>query len=99
MILMHRVGRPSFGLTSPSLRWLGLDLTPDGQVNVADVQALSRSQAVDIVVVHDYTSPNISRLPEVLHLSMSAIDRKRKLCASLQHKVGRVRGIKGDALD
>jgi lysozyme family protein len=63
-------GATKFGVTIHTMRRLGLDLTGDGQVNVADVQSLSRAQAEDIFIDHYYRRPGISKLPEVLRPSV-----------------------------
>jgi lysozyme family protein len=63
-------GATKFGVTIHTMRRLGLDLTGDGQVSVADVQSLSRAQAEDIFIEHYYHRPGISKLPEVLQASV-----------------------------
>ncbi len=63
-------GATKFGVTIDTMRRLGLDLTGDGLVSVADVRALSRAQAEDIFIDHYYRRPGISRLPEVLQPSV-----------------------------
>lgn len=63
-------GATKFGVTIHTLRRLGLDLTGDGQVSRADVQALSRQQAVDIFVRHYFEQPRIATLPDILHGSV-----------------------------
>lgn len=59
-------GATNFGVTIHTMRRLGLDLTGDGQVNEADVRALSRAQAVDIFLDHYFHRPGLGALPEVL---------------------------------
>jgi lysozyme family protein len=63
-------GATNFGVTIHTMRRLGLDLTRDGVVNAADVRALSRAQAVDIVVQHYFEKPRIDALPEALQSSV-----------------------------
>ena len=63
-------GATNFGVTIHTMRRLGLDLTGDGQVNEADVRALSREQAVDIFLDHYHRRPGIGGLPEVLQPSV-----------------------------
>ena len=63
-------GATNFGVTIHTMRRLGLDLTGDGVVNVADVRALSRDQAVDIFLTHYYQRPRIDLLPEPLRASV-----------------------------
>lgn len=63
-------GATKFGVTIHTMRRLGLDLTGDGDVDVEDVRALSRAQAVDIFVSHYFEKPRISLLPQVLQPSV-----------------------------
>lgn len=60
-------GATKFGVTIHTMRRLGLDLTGDGRVTVADVQNLSQTEAVRIFVDEYFHSPRISWLPEPLH--------------------------------
>lgn len=59
-------GATNFGVTIGTLQRLGIDLTGDGQVTVADVRALSRERAVAIYVEHYFRRPGIARLPGAL---------------------------------
>ncbi|NUB43250.1 peptidoglycan-binding protein [Fertoebacter nigrum] len=59
-------GATKYGVTIHTMRRLGLDLTGDGRVTVADVQRLSRAQAEAIFIEHYHTRPGIGRLPEPL---------------------------------
>jgi len=59
-------GATNHGVTIHTLRRLGLDLTGDGAVGVADVRALSRAQAVEIYLTHYYAWPRIAEMPEAL---------------------------------
>ncbi|MDR7125185.1 holin-associated N-acetylmuramidase [Pseudotabrizicola sp. 4114] len=63
-------GATNHGVTIGTMRRLGLDLTRDGRVTVADVRALSRSQAVEIYLEHYYKRPGIAALPEALQPSV-----------------------------
>lgn len=63
-------GATNFGVTIHTMRRLGLDLTGDGKVSVADVRALSRSQAVEIFIQHYFERPKIARLPQPLQASV-----------------------------
>ena len=63
-------GATNHGVTIHTMRRLGLDLTGDGQVTRADVQRLSREQAVQIFVDHYYVRPRIADLPEPLQATV-----------------------------
>jgi lysozyme family protein len=63
-------GATNFGVTIATMRRLGLDLTGDGVVGVADVRALSRDQAVDIFITHYFERPRIGEMPEALQPSL-----------------------------
>ena len=63
-------GATNFGVTIHTLRRLGLDVTGDGGVDVADVRGLSRPQAERIFIEHYFERPGIARLPEVLQASV-----------------------------
>ena len=63
-------GATNFGVTIHTMRRLGLDLTGDGAVSVADVQALTRAQAQEIFVEHYFERPSIDQLPEALHATV-----------------------------
>ena len=63
-------GPTNYGVTIHTMRRLGLDLTGDGTVSVADVRALTRSQAVDIFITHYFEKPRISEMPEELQPSL-----------------------------
>ncbi|KAA2317341.1 peptidoglycan-binding protein [Pseudooceanicola sediminis] len=63
-------GATNFGVTLATMRRLGLDLDHDGDVNVADIRALKRDQAVGIFVDHYFHRPGIDRLPETLWASV-----------------------------
>jgi lysozyme family protein len=63
-------GATNFGVTIHTMRRLGIDLTGDGQVDVADVRRLSAEQAVDIFITHYFRRPGIANLPEMLQASV-----------------------------
>ncbi len=63
-------GATNFGVTIGTMRRLGLDLTGDGQVSVADVKALSASDAERIFLDHYYKRPGVARLPEAVQASV-----------------------------
>ena len=63
-------GATKYGVTIGTMRRLGMDLTGDGRVDSADVQALSRPQAEAIFVEHYFHKPRIDRLPQLLQPSV-----------------------------
>lgn len=63
-------GATNHGVTIHTMRRLGLDLTRDGKVDVADVRALTRAQAVDIFVDRYFTRPGLGDLPDILQPSV-----------------------------
>ncbi len=63
-------GATNFGVTIHTMRRLGLDLTGDGRVSVADVKALSRRQAVDIFIRHYFGRPRIAEMPKAVQPSL-----------------------------
>ena len=56
-------GATNFGVTIHTMRRLGLDLTGDGAVSVADVRALTREQARKIFVEHYFNGPRSINCP------------------------------------
>lgn len=63
-------GATNHGVTIHTLRRLGLDLTGDGTVDVADVRRLTQAQAVEIFIDQYWRRPGIDRLPDVLQPSV-----------------------------
>ncbi len=63
-------GATNFGVTIHTMRGLGMDLTGDGKVDIADVKALSREQAAAIYVKHYFEAPKIGLLPAPLHATV-----------------------------
>ncbi len=63
-------GATNFGVTIHTMRRLGLDLDRDGDVDVADVQTLTRAQAVEIFIEHYFHRPQINTLPETVQASV-----------------------------
>lgn len=63
-------GATNYGVTIHTMRRLGLDLSGDGQVDVADVRRLSREQAAEIFMRHYFEAPRIAEMPEALQPSL-----------------------------
>jgi hypothetical protein len=63
-------GATNHGVTIHTLRRLGIDVNRDTRIDVADVKALTRAQAVEIYLEHYYTRPGIAALPEALQASV-----------------------------
>ena len=63
-------GATKYGVTIHTLRSLGLDLTGDNKITVADVKQLTQKQAVDIFIDHYFFGPKIDHLPEQLRPSV-----------------------------
>lgn len=63
-------GATKYGVTLATMRRLGLDLTRDGKVDVADVKSLTRAQAETIFVEHYFRKPGLAELPETLQASV-----------------------------
>jgi lysozyme family protein len=63
-------GATNHGVTIGTLRRLGIDVNRDTRIDVADVKALSRAQAVEIYLEHYYTRPGIAALPEAVQASV-----------------------------
>ena len=66
-------GATNFGVTIHTMRRLGLDLNRDGSVNVTDVRALTKEQAVEIFEKHYCRKPLIEKLPPMMRTSTSWI--------------------------
>ena len=86
-------GATKHGVTLGTLRGLGLDLTGDGQVDVADVKALDPERAAAIYVVHYFEGPGLNLLPEPLQASVfdmqvNAGSNAVKLLQRLVHAMG-----------
>jgi lysozyme family protein len=63
-------GATNFGVTIHTLRRLGIDVNRDTRIDVADVRALTRDQAVEIYLEHYWKRPGIAALPEALQPSV-----------------------------
>ena len=63
-------GATNHGVTIHTMRRLGIDVNRDTRIDVADVRALTRKQAVEIYLKHYFEGPGIAALPEVLQASV-----------------------------
>jgi lysozyme family protein len=63
-------GATNHGVTIGTMRRLGIDVNRDGRVDVKDVKALTKGQAVEIYLKHYYEGPGIAALPEPLQASV-----------------------------
>ncbi|MFN4191372.1 MAG: holin-associated N-acetylmuramidase [Tabrizicola sp.] len=63
-------GATNHGVTIGTLRRLGIDVNRDTRIDVADVRALTRAQAVEIYLEHYFRRPGIAALPEPLQASV-----------------------------
>jgi lysozyme family protein len=63
-------GATNHGVTIGTLRRLGIDVNKDGRIDVVDVKALTRVQAVEIYLEHYFEGPGIAALPEPIQTSV-----------------------------
>lgn len=63
-------GATKHGVTIHTMRRLGLDITRDGVVDLADVKALTAADAERIFIEHYFHAPRIAMLPEALQPSV-----------------------------
>ena len=63
-------GATNHGVTLNTLRRLGIDITRDTRIDLADVRALTPAQATDIYVEHYFRRTGIGALPEILQASV-----------------------------
>ena len=63
-------GATNHGVTLNTLRRLGVDVTGDSRITLADVQALTQAQAVEIYIEHYFKRTGIAHLPEALQASV-----------------------------
>lgn len=63
-------GATKHGVTIGTMRSLGLDLTGDGRIDVADVKALDPERAAQIYVAHYFEGPGLNLLPEAVQASV-----------------------------
>lgn len=63
-------GATNHGVTIHTLRRLGLDVNRDTRIDVSDVRALTRAQAVEVYIEHYFQRPGIAALPEAVQASV-----------------------------
>lgn len=63
-------GATNYGVTLATLQRLGIDKTGDGRVDVADVKALTRTDAQRIYVEHYFRRPRLAELPDSVQASV-----------------------------
>ena len=63
-------GATNYGVTIGTMQRLKKDINRDGRVNVADVKALTRSQATQIFIEHYFHRPRLAELPEAVQASV-----------------------------
>lgn len=85
-------GATKYGVTLNTLRRLGIDLTGDTRIDIADVQALTRDQASKIFQEHYFRRTGIAALPEPIQPSVfdmyvnsgaNAIKILQRLCTDM----------------
>jgi len=85
-------GATNFGVTIGTMQRLGLDLDHDGNVDVADVKALTRTQAEAIFIRHYFKRPRLHELPRVLQASVfdMYVNAGANAVKILQHLLGQM---------
>lgn len=63
-------GATKHGVTIGTMRRLGLDLTGDGRVSIADVEAMTQARAAEIFIEHYFRAPGLDRLPVRIQASV-----------------------------
>ena len=63
-------GATNHGVTLQTLRRLGLDLTGDNRVTVADVKRLTAAKATQIFIEYYHQRPGLAALPETIQPSV-----------------------------
>lgn len=85
-------GATNHGVTIHTLRRLGLDITGDTRIDISDVKALSRAQAVGIYLEHYFRRPGLGNLPESIQASvfdmyvnagLNAVKILQRLCTDM----------------
>ena len=63
-------GATNHGVTIGTMKRLGRDIDGDGDVDVADVKALTRDEAVVIYLQHYFRGPRLAELPAAVQASV-----------------------------
>lgn len=89
-------GATKYGVTIKTARRVGLDKDGDGDVDVSDLRALSREDAVRVFMEYYFQRPGIAKLPEVLQASVfdmyvnagsNAVKILQRLLGQMGHRV------------
>ncbi|PRX38201.1 Predicted Peptidoglycan domain-containing protein [Meinhardsimonia xiamenensis] len=93
-------GATNHGITIGTLQRLGRDIDGDGDVDVADVRALSREEAREILLASYFHDPGIDRLPEplqppVFDMYVNAGANAVKILQRLLNDMGQRVGVDG----
>ena len=89
-------GATKYGVTIGTARRVALDKDGDGDVDVSDLRALSREDAVRVFMEYYFQRPGIARLPEVLQASVfdmyvnagaNAVKILQRLLGQMGHRV------------
>ncbi|PSL20651.1 holin-associated N-acetylmuramidase [Shimia abyssi] len=89
-------GATKYGVTIGTARQLGLDKDRDGDVDINDVRALSRSDAEEVFLKHYFVKPGVNRMPYALQASVfdmyvnagsNAVKILQRLLGQMGHKV------------
>ncbi len=89
-------GATKFGVTIGTLRRLGIDLTGDRKVGIADLRAMTPERARDIYIRDYFYRPRLDKLPDVLQASVfdmyvnaggNAVKILQRLLRDMGHRV------------
>ena len=85
-------GATNYGVTIGTMQRLGKDLNRDGRVDIADVKALTRAQAVGIFIEHYFQRPRLAELPAAIQASVfdMYVNAGANAVKILQRLVGRM---------
>ena len=81
-------GATNFGVTIGTMRSLGLDLDGDGDIDLADVHAMTEAQAAELFIENYFKKTNIDLLPvpmqaTVFDMNVNAGNRSIKILQEL----------------